>query len=142
MAKQQQQESSSAIYWNNIIISLVTLSVLTLMVFYMPKMREIDVNILHSIRLALSPYSTNIPNFVSNFGYANHMLWPQIAACSVFLSHRKYVKTFLLVFIMQATFVIVSLLKDFVCRQRPCVYPGFSFPSFSSARTAQPGSDA
>jgi undecaprenyl-diphosphatase len=61
------------------------------------------------------------------------MLWPQIAACSVLVSHQKYLKAFLLVFFTQGTFYLNELIKNFVCRQRPCDYYGYSFPSNHAA---------
>ena len=128
-------ESGLTQNWNYVIISVVGLVILTLLVIYLPNLRQIDANILHSVRLALSPYPTVIPTSMAVFGYANNMLWPQIAACSVLISHGKYVKAFLLVFFTQLTFIATHWMKDFTCRERPCVYPGFSFPSTHSSAT-------
>ena len=83
--------------WNWIIVSLVVFVVLMILVMYLPNMSEIDGNILHSIRLALSPYPSYIPAVISEFGRYQHMLWPQIATGSVLISHQKEVKTFLLI---------------------------------------------
>lgn len=129
------KEYGIALNWNYVIVSLVVFVILTVLVLYMPTMNEFDGNVLHSIRLALSPYPMYIPNFVTEFGRASHMLWPQIAAGSVLVSHKRYLKAFLLIFFTQATFVVTDFIKDFVCRERPSVYPGFSFPSGHSSTT-------
>lgn len=121
--------------WNYIIISLVVVSIITMLVMYLPNMQELDRNLLDNIRMFLNQFPSYIPAVVTEFGRANSMLWPQITACSVLVSHGKYLKAFLLVFFTQASFLLVGLLKNFVCRERPCVYPGFSFPSGHSATT-------
>lgn len=132
----RQQEYGTALNWNYVIISLVVVVVLMLCVLYVPNFREFDGNILHSIRLALSPYPSYIPVMISEFGRAQNMLWPQIAAGSVLVSHQKYMKAFLLIFFTQASFVLTNLLKNFVCRERPSTfYSGFSFPSNHSVTT-------
>lgn len=121
--------------WNYVTISLIVVAVLTLLVLYMPGIREFDRGILDGIRRFLAPYPSYIPVFVSEFGRANYMLWPQIAACSVLVSHGKYLKAFLLVFFTHAAYFLTGVLKDFVCRERPCTYPGFSFPSNHASTT-------
>ena len=121
--------------WNYVTISIIVVTVLTVMVLYMPGLREFDIGVLSSIRRFLAPYPSYIPAFVTEFGRANHMLWPQIAACSTLVSHQKYLKAFLLVFFTQGAFFITDLLKNFICRERPCVYPGYSFPSGHSSTT-------
>lgn len=134
MAKKQ--EYGIALNWNYVIVSIVAFVILMLCVLYAPNFREIDGNILHSIRLALSPYPVYIAGLISEFGRAQHMLWPQITAVSVLVSHQKYMKAFLLVFFTQASFVITDFIKNFVCRERPAnIYPGFSFPSGHSSTT-------
>ena len=92
------KEYGIALNWNYVIVSVIVFAVLTLLVLYMPGLYTFDKNVLHSIRLALSPYPGYIPVFVSEFGRAQHMLWPQIAAGSVLVSHKKYIKAFLLIF--------------------------------------------
>lgn len=121
--------------WNYAAVSIVILAVLTVLVLYLPGLDSFDRTVLRSIRLALSPYPSYIPAFISEFGRANHLLWPQIAACSVLISHQKYLKAFLLVFFTQGAFVLTYLIKNFVCRERPCVYPEFSFPSGHTSTT-------
>ncbi len=133
MAKHQ--ESGIALNLNYVVISVVVLAVLTLFVLYMPGLTEFDANVLHSIRLALSPYPVSFAQFVTEFGRSYQMFWPQVAAGSVLISHKKYVKTFLLIFFTQATYVITIAMKNFVCRERPCVYPEFSFPSGHTSTT-------
>lgn len=130
MAKQN-QEYGIALNWNYVIVSLVVVAVFTLLVLYMPGLREIDGNILHSLRLALSPYPTYVPKFMGEFYPCVHFYWPQIAAGSVLVSHKKYLKCFLLIFFTKLTSILTLFIKDFVCRERPagCGYNGFSFPS-------------
>ena len=131
----RKQEQSLAFNWNCIVFSVVLFVTLAMFVMYVPAIREIDGNILHSVRLALSPYPNYIPSYISVFGFANRMLWPQIAVGSVLISHRKYTKAFLLIFFTQATFVVTDCIKNIVCRERPCEYEGFSFPSAHCAPT-------
>ena len=129
------KEYGLALNWNYVVVSLIVVTVLTILVLYMPNLTEFDGNILHSILLALSPYPSYIPQFCSSFGRDYNMLWPQIAAGSVLVSEKRYMKAFLLIFFTQASFVVTDLIKNFVCRERPCVYPGFSFPSGHSSTT-------
>ena len=133
MAKNQ--EYGIALNLNYVIVSIVVFAVLTLLVLYMPGLTQFDANVLLSIRLALSPYPVSFAQFVTEFGRPYQMLWPQIAAGSVLISHRHYVKTFLLVFFTQATFAVTIFIKNFVCRERPVDYPEFSFPSGHTSTT-------
>lgn len=121
--------------WNSVTISIVVVTVLTLMVLYMPGMREIDTEILKSIRKFLGQFPSYIPAVITDFGRANWMLWPQITASAVLFSHKKYLKLFLLLFCTHASFLLTGLIKNFVCRERPCVYEGYSFPSGHSLTT-------
>ncbi len=125
------KEYGTALNWNYVILSIVVLAVITLLLIYVPNIREIDRNVLGFVQSVLAPFPYVIPNFVSTFGYANKMLWPQIAAGCVLVSHRHYLKAFLLIFFTQATFVVAGFMKTAICRQRPCgfSYPGYSFPS-------------
>ena len=54
MAKHQ--EYGIALNVNYVILSIVVFAVLTVLVLYMPGLTQFDANVLHSIRLALSPY--------------------------------------------------------------------------------------
>ncbi len=125
------KEYSITLNWNYIGISVVFFTILTLLVLYLPDMRSIDNAFLKSIRLALSPFPSYIPLFVSEFGQANHMLWPQIAAGCTLISHRYYLKTFMLILFTQISFYLKDLIKEYICRPRPdgCGISGFSFPS-------------
>ena len=125
------KEYSIALNWSNIGISVVVLSILTVLVLYLPNMREIDSTILRSIRLALSPYPTYIPLFISSFGMEGHLLWPQITAACVLISHRMYLRAFMLILFTQVSLLIKELIKDYICRPRPdgSGLSGFSFPS-------------
>ena len=125
------KEYGIVLNWNYVIVSIVVVAILTLLVLYMPGIRSFDYTLLRSIRLALSPFPSYIPIFISEFGMSNHMLWPQITACCVLVSHRYYLKAFLVVFFTQAAFFLKDLLKNFVCRERPsgCGLTDFCFPS-------------
>lgn len=127
----KQKEYSLMINWNYVGISVVVLAILTVLVLYLPTMREIDTTILRSIRLALSPFPSYIPIFVCEFGRANQMLWPQITAGCVLVSHRLYLKAFMLILFTQIAYYLKDLMKNFVCRPRPdgCGLESFSFPS-------------
>ena len=128
----KQKEYSLAIHWNYIGISLVFFTIFTLLVLYLPTMREIDYTILKSVRLALSPFPSYIPLFFSEFGMANNLLWPQIAACCTLISHRYFLKAFMLVLFTQLSLLAKELIKNYVCRIRPETCggeQGFSFPS-------------
>ena len=125
------KEYSLMINWNYVGISVVVLAILTVLVLYLPTMREIDSTVLRSVRLALSPFPSYIPVFVCTFGMAAKMLWPQITAACVLVSHRMYLKAFMLILFTQIAFFLKDLMKDYICRPRPdgSGLAGFSFPS-------------
>ena len=127
------KEYSIAMNWNYIGISVVVLAILTVLVLYLPSMREVDSTILRSIRLALSPFPSYIPVFVCNFGnaYGIKLFWLHITAGCVLVSHRLYLKAFMLILFTQIAVFLKDLMKDFVCRPRPdgSGLAGFSFPS-------------
>lgn len=130
------KECGVSLNWNIAVISLTIFVILTMLVMYMPNIRTIDGNILNSIRSLLSPYPTYIPIFISDFGITNHMLWPQITAVSVLVSHKMYTKAGLLVFFVWLTSFVKNLVKEYVCRERPsCDFEGFSFPSGHTSLT-------
>ncbi len=131
------KEYSLMINWNYVGISVVVFSILTLLVLYLPGMRSTDSAMLNSIRLALSPFPSYIPVFVSEFGRANYMLWPQIAAGCTLVSHRYFLKAFMLILFTNISFFLKDLIKDFICRPRPdsCGSSGFSFPSGHACTT-------
>ena len=130
------RENNSVITnWNYVALSIVVLTTLTLMVLYMPGLREIDTEILKAIRKFLAPYPNYIPAFFSNYGGVGNFWWPQITAGAVLISHQKYLKTFLLIFFTQGAYFLVDLLKNFVCRERPCIHAGYSFPSGHTTTT-------
>ena len=125
------KECSIAVNWSYVGLSVVVFSILTVLVLYLPNMREIDSTMLHSIRLALSPFPGYIPVFVSEFGRANAFLWPQITAAAVLLSHRMYLRAFMLILFTNCALFVKELVKDYICRPRPagCDISTFSFPS-------------
>lgn len=126
----KQKELRLAVNVNCIILSVTFFAVLTTMVMYLPNMREIDYSILKAVRDFLAPYPNAIPEFVSNFGIKDFLMWPLIAACGILISHSKYLKAFMLVLFTELTFFLKDFLKDFVARERPFDYPtSFSFPS-------------
>ena len=129
------ENSSTVTNWNYITVSIVVLTILTLMVLYMPGLREIDLAILKSIRKFLGQFPSYIPAFFSNYGGIGNFWWSQITACAVLVSHHKYLKAFLLVFFTQGAYLLVDLIKNFVCRERPSVLAGYSFPSGHTTTT-------
>ena len=129
------KEYSVALNWSYVGLSVVVFSILTVLVLYLPAMREIDSTILRSIRLALSPFPSYIPVFVCEFGRAHLYLWPQITAACVLLSHRMYLKAFMLILFSNCALLMKDVIKNYVCRPRPdgCSISSFSFPSGHSA---------
>jgi len=55
--------SNVVLNWNYVTLSLVVFVVITLMILYMPGMREIDTEILKSIRRFLGQFPSYIPVF-------------------------------------------------------------------------------
>lgn len=129
------RNSGTLINWNYVTISLVVFVALTLMVLYTPWIREIDMEILKAIRKFLSQFPKYIPVFFSNYGGVGNFWWPQVTACAVLVSHRKYLKAFLLVFFTQGSYILIDVIKNFVCRERPTIHAGYSFPSGHTAIT-------
>lgn len=121
--------------WNYVTVSIIVITILTVLVLYMPGIREIDSEMLKVVRRFLGQFPSYIPILITDFGRANNMLWPQIAVCSTLLSHQKYLKTFLFVFFVQASYLLKDLFKNFICRERPCVASDFSFPSGHATTT-------
>ena len=121
--------------WNYIAISIVVVAIITIMVIYLSELREFDMGILKIIRKFLNQFPNYIPIFFSNYGGVGNFLWPQITAGAVLISHQKYLKTFMLIFFTQGSYFLVDVIKDIVCRQRPCEYAGYSFPSCHTVTT-------
>ena len=130
------RENSVVVNWNYVTLSIVVFAILTVLVLYMPGMREIDMEMLKAVRRFLGQFPNYIPVFFSNYGGVGNFWWPQITACSVLISHRLYLKAFLLVFFTQGTYYLIDgVIKGMICRERPCLYSGYSFPSGHSAIT-------
>ena len=91
--------------WNCIALSLVVFATLSLMVLYMPGLRDFDTEILKITRKYLGQFPNYIPVFFSNYGGVGNFWWPQITAGAVLISHQKYLKTFLWVLLF-AIFLI------------------------------------
>ena len=123
------KENSVVINWNYITLSLVVFALLTVVVIYMPGIREIDTEILKTIRRFLEQFPSYIPVFFSNYGGVGNFWWPQIAAGSVLVSHRKYLKAFLVIFFTQGSYILVDFIKNLIQRERPTLHAGYSFPS-------------
>ena len=123
------KENSVVINWNYITLSLVVFALLTVVVIYMPGIREIDTEILKTIRRFLGQFPSYIPVFFSNYGGVGNFWWPQIAAGSVLVSHRKYLKAFLVIFFTQGSYILVDFIKNLIQRERPTLHAGYSFPS-------------
>jgi len=114
---------------NYIAFSLIVAVALMLGVMYVPEVREFDAQLLTTIKGFLSQFPAYIPAMITDFGRANYMLWPKITVCSVLISHKKYFKAFMVVFITEAMGFTLGFLKTFVHRERPCIHEGYSFPS-------------
>ena len=121
--------SSVVVNWNYITLSIVIFAILTVLVLYMPGLREIDTEILKSIRRFLGQFPGYIPVFFSNYAGIGNFWWPQVAAGAVLVSHRKFLKAFLLIFFTQGSYILIDIIKNMICRERPCIHPGYSFPS-------------
>ena len=122
--------SSVVLNWNYVTLSLIVFVALTLLVLYFPNMRSIDTELLRTIRKFLGQFPSYIPVFFSNYGGIGNFWWPQITAGAVLISHQKYLKTFLLIFFTQGAYVFVdSYFKNIICRERPSIHAGYSFPS-------------
>ena len=121
--------------WNWIVTSVIIVAICTTLVIYCPAEHEFDWMVLKSVREFLGQFPSYIPLFFSEFGMSYNMFWPIFAACCALCSNQKYLKAFLLIFFVEASYYLNMLIKDFVCRERPCgdAYPGFSFPSNHAA---------
>ena len=121
--------------WNWIVISVIVMTVCTLLVLYVPQAIDFDGIALKALRDFLSPYPSYIPLFFSEFGLSYNLFWPVFAACCALLSGGRYIKAFLFVFFSQFALYTNLLIKNMVCRARPCgeAYSGFSFPSGHAA---------
>ena len=76
--------------WSYIAFSLVIAVTLTLLVLYMPGLREIDMGILKSIRKFLGQFPSYIPVFFSNYGGVGNF-WCEIkTALAVICGHQKF----------------------------------------------------
>lgn len=124
------REYGIAINWHYITVSLIFFVAILLSVLYLPNIKELDSNILHSVKSFLMPFPQYIPMLVNEIA-RYYYVWPLIVSGSVLISHKYYLETFLLIFFTQTSPPLVHLIKNFVCRQRPCgeVYHGYSFPS-------------
>ena len=117
---------------NYIITALVIAVIITLLVMYSPQVYKFDNEILHSVRNFLLQYPSCIPVFVCSFGDISHyLLWPQITACCVLVSHKKYVPAILLVIAVRSSYWLTHFTKHIVCRNRPLTSTigGYSHPS-------------
>ncbi|MCQ2738888.1 MAG: phosphatase PAP2 family protein [bacterium] len=128
------EKNNGIVYnWNNVIISVVVISILTMLVIYMPNFGQFDGSITSVIRNFFGKFPVIIPTIASEIGnaYGIHWFWLEFAVVCALVTCNKYLKAFLFVFCVQATGFVNSLLKNFVCREHPygTEYAGFSFPS-------------
>ena len=79
------KENSSSVVanWNYVILSLVVFVLIAVAVLYVPNLREVDMEILKSIRRFLGQFPSYIPVFFSNYGGVGNFWWPQITASAV-----------------------------------------------------------
>ena len=123
-------ECGIAINWHYIAVALIFAVAILLGVLYMPEIKEFDAAVLKTVHEFSIPYFQYVPGFISEL-YRNYYVWPLIVTGGIMVSHKYYLKTFLLVFFTQAAFLLSGFIKSIVCRQRPCgnAYPVYSFPS-------------
>ncbi|MCQ2754372.1 MAG: phosphatase PAP2 family protein [bacterium] len=122
--------SSVVINWNYVTFSLIFAAAITLMIIYAPNVKEFDYNLLKSIQALLAPIPATYVNFITNFGFANHLLWPKITVTAVLLSHARYFKAFLFLFIMEAAGLTLNFMQNAIGRERPTLgFSGYGFPS-------------
>ena len=125
------KNSRSILNWYYIAVSTAVITIISLVILYIPGIREFDSGILQITREFLSPFFPPIiPVILNEMGNYNHA-WLLITSCGILVSHKYYLKAFLLIFFTQAAYVLTDFLKGVICRQRPCgnTYPGYSFPS-------------
>lgn len=122
--------NGTAINWHYITVSVIFTAIILLLILYYPGIMDFDNNTLKLIRGFCSPFPQYIPWLMDELS-RNYYCWPLITSCSVLISHKYHLETFLLVFFTQAAFVIKEMLKGLISRERPCgnAYPGYSFPS-------------
>lgn len=126
----KRQNSSTALNWHYITVAMIFAVAIFIMVLYMPNLREIDSQILKTIRQFLLPFPQYIPLFINEIG-KDYYIWPLVASVSVLVSHKHNLEAFMLILFTQLSFLVKECIKNYVCRERPCgdAYPGFSFPS-------------
>ncbi len=126
----KRQVSNTAINWHYIAVAMIFAVAIFIMVLYMPNLREIDSQILKTIRQFLLPFPQYIPLFINEIG-KDYYIWPLVASGSVLVSHKHNLEAFMLILFTQLSFLVKEWIKNYVCRERPCgdAYPGFSFPS-------------
>ncbi len=124
------KEYNLAINLHYIVISVFFIAVITLLVLYLPNIREFDYSIMKSVQ----SFTVNYPQFVllliNEFGRYN-LLWPIIVSSGILISHRYYLQTAMLIIFTQFSYFLTDWLKEIICRTRPCgdSYSGYSFPS-------------
>lgn len=126
----KEKKSGTAINWHYITVSMILVVILLLLVLYVPNTKSVDYMLLQSVRGYCAPLPGVIPVIINEIGRYNYF-WALLASCSVLVSHKYYLKAFLLIIFTQGSYVLTDLFKNFVCRQRPCgeAYAGYSFPS-------------
>ena len=79
------RENSVVTNWNCVTLAVVALTIITVLVIYMPGLREIDTELLKVIRRFLGQFPNYIPVFFANYGGIGNFWWPQIAGASVLI---------------------------------------------------------
>lgn len=122
--------NSIAINWHYIVVSVFFTAVITLLVIYLPNMRELDYSMMKWVQSVVNPFPQIIILLISEFG-RYQFIWPILVASGILVSHRYYLQTAMLIIFTQLADVLTDWLKGLMCRERPCgdALSGFSYPS-------------
>lgn len=119
-----------AINWHYIVVSVFFAAIITLLVMYIPNMREIDYSMMKCVQSVANPFPQIIILLISELG-RYHFIWPMAVVSGILISQRYYLQTAMLIIFTQFAYFLTDWLKGLMCRERPCgdALAGFSFPS-------------
>ena len=122
--------NSVAINWHYIAISVFFLTVITLLVLYLPGLREIDYSMMKWVQSFANPFPQAMLLLISEIA-RYRFIWPIIVSAGILVSHRYYLQAEMLIIFVQLSYILTDWLKEIICRERPCggAYAGYSFPS-------------
>lgn len=124
------KDNGIAINWHYIALSVFFTAVITLLVLYLPNMREIDFSLMKWVQSTIYPFPQIILLTAAEIA-RYHFLWPLAVSSGILISHKYYLQAAMLIIFTQAAYWFADWAKELVCRVRPCgdAYPGYSFPS-------------